>query len=406
MARFTTKPGANTFELISRVVYGSEENESLLRQANSGIIEPIQNGTVIIVPVVPQPRAPVSTPKENTVTVTVDNKQFASWTDASITRSIDSPGQFSLTTAPDEGQRAFRPFTFSEISVAIGTDQVFFGTLMGVNPTLETISINAYSLPGVLDDCTSPAGVTGLEFNGQTLLDICKSLCAPFGIGVVLNGSQGEPFGGDLFDNPVAIGRSEAIMPFIVKLAKQRGLLVGDTADGQLLLHSPTGVGGSVARLVQGEHPLREIVPAFNHQGYYSEISGTAPSDLGNSDGDLITTRNKFLSGVLRPSAFTVSDADGGVGIAVNSRLARMTANAASYSASVADWRDANGQLWTPGDIVSVTAGGAMISSNTPLMIRSVTFTRSANQEHATINLVIPGSFGGNLPDKLPWEDL
>jgi hypothetical protein len=46
-----------------------------------------------------------------------------------------------------------------------------------------------------------------------------------------------------------------------------------------------------------------------------------------------------------------------------------------------------------------------MIYDETELLIRSVKFKQRGDQETSTLELVLPGSFGGALPKKLPWGD-
>jgi hypothetical protein len=37
-------------------------------------------------------------------------------------------------------------------------------------------------------------------------------------------------------------------------------------------------------------------------------------------------------------------------------------------------------------------------------VVRSVTLTRDRNSKTAELDLVIPGSFSGKIPEVLPWE--
>ena len=78
-----------------------------------------------------------------------------------------------------------------------------------------------------------------------------------------------------------------------------------------------------------------------------------------------------------------------------------MLAGTVSYTAEVSTWRNQRGELWAPGDTVKVQAPGAMIYDAYDFLIRSITFRR---QDSATLSLVLPESFDGGTPGRMPWE--
>jgi len=53
---------------------------------------------------------------------------------------------------------------------------------------------------------------------------------------------------------------------------------------------------------------------------------------------------------------------------------------------------------------VCVLAPTVMITRETNFIARKIKFTRTADEKKASINLVLPGSFTGNLPEVFPWE--
>ena len=55
---------------------------------------------------------------------------------------------------------------------------------------------------------------------------------------------------------------------------------------------------------------------------------------------------------------------------------------------------------------MSLNAPNAMVYGEFEFLIRTVTFHQDAENSSATLDLVLPGSFGGaDTPDRLPWED-
>jgi prophage tail gpP-like protein len=85
--------------------------------------------------------------------------------------------------------------------------------------------------------------------------------------------------------------------------------------------------------------------------------------------------------------------------------LGRMVASVATYTVEdLPTWRDPAGKLWAPNTTIMITAPGAMIYKETELLIRAIKFKQTGDEETATLELVLPGSFGGTQPKALPWD--
>jgi hypothetical protein len=90
---------------------------------------------------------------------------------------------------------------------------------------------------------------------------------------------------------------------------------------------------------------------------------------------------------------------------AVRAAVGRMVASVVSYTVEdLPTWRDPQGALWTPNRTVTLLAPEAMVYRETELLIRSVTLKQNPEAETATLGLVLPGTFGGQLPEALPWD--
>jgi prophage tail gpP-like protein len=363
------------------------------------------------------------------VQLVIDNKSFHGWTDIEIKLSLDSFSTVSFS-APFEPDRAefrqiFEPFTFKPVQGLVGGDIVFTGTMIGVNPQVEpnarTIEVSAYSVPGVLGDCTSPSGFgrrgrrsgTGpipRQFGGYTLQAIATKLCEPFGIKVTFLDPPGAPFAS------VAIKIEEKIHSFLVELAKQRGLVITNDATGGLIFQKSVVDGSSVVTFIEGHAPLTTVRPTFSPQEYYSEITGYAPAKH-RKPGSQYTLQNKWLGDGVddestpinahRPMCCKFDDTEvGDAPDATMAKMGRMFGNMVSYEIEgLPTWRDPQGKLWTPNTLLKLTAPGAMIYKETVLLVRGVTLKQNANAETASLNLVLPNAFGGQMPTRLPWRD-
>ena len=400
----------DTFDSIARKQYGTEQQSGFLARANPGVSQPLTPGTSLVVPRLPSAprdvlqRAPADNPNE--VALSIEGERFRFWTQIRIRRSMDAMDVIEFDAPFDSGapgfREKFRPFRYQDVEVTIGGAPLFTGTMITPNPVLESskkvISIECYSLPGVLNDCNAPASAYPLEFSNQVLRDIAVRLAESFGVGVQFNDPPGAVF------SRVAADPNKKILAFLIELARQRNLVISSTPRGELLFQRSVETGNPVALLSQGSSPLESVTPQFNGQNFYSHVTGLEPTIVGLK-GSQFTVKNTSLSGVIRPFTFVVQDTvNADVKTAVEAKAARMFANVATYVLKVATWRDPTGNLWEPNTTVQVFAPDAMVYSEYEFIIRSVEFLRTPLSEQATLTLVLPGSFSGQLPEDLPWD--
>ena len=400
----------DTFESISRKEFGTEQNSLHIANANPGVVEPLTPGTDLIIPELPGAPKNIKQQGANATidetTILINNTRFRFWDGVRITRSIDTMDTIEFGAPFDNDtpgfKEAFRPFSYQSIIATVGGTPIFTGTMLTPVPVIENnrkiISVSGYSLPGVLNDCTSPASAYPLEFNKQSLQEIVKTLVSPFGISVDFVGDQGAIF------ERVASDPGKRVLSFIVELAKQRNLIVASTPDGKLIIWNSNNTGSPVANFEQGNSPVLSITPFFNPQNYYSHVTGIEPVVVGLA-GSQFTVKNARLPGVIRPHTFNAPDTiNSTIKSAVEAKTGRMFGNMVSYSIRVNTWRDPAGNLWEPNTTVNLIAPDAMIYNNYEFIIRSIEFETDSNTQTATLNVVLPGSFSGELPNNLPWD--
>jgi len=401
----------DTFDSISRKVYGIESNASLLAQSNPGIVQPLTPGVLIFTP--SDPRFPdksvqhqIQNDETEEVALIVDGVRLRVWETMRIRRSLDSFDSVTFT-APFEAdtpnfREIFEPFTFKDVQVYVGGDLFFNGTMINsipsVTPSRKAIVVSCYSRPGILNDCTMPPGSYPLQFLNQSISTISKTLCAPFGLASTVNGDEGAVF------KKATLETSRKVLEFLKDLAQQVNLVITNDESGGVVLQSSVSSGEPVATLEEGTPAVETVIPSFNPQNYFSHITGIKSTIL-NLPGRKVTVANKHLKGIVRPMTFEVNDTqDGAVNKAVDARMGRMFGNMASYNVTVPSWRTASGNLWQANTIVKLTAPDAMIYEPYDFVIRSIDFLRDSNSAAVSLNLVMPGSFSGKVPDTLPWN--
>lgn len=321
-------------------------------------------------------------------------------------------------SAPFEAERAefretFRPFTYKPLTLNIlnpetdEKDSLFTGTMINIDPLIESnsrsVQVSGYGAPAVMGDCGMPVVNLPIEFNGEKLRDIAIKLAAAFGLSVVFNAPDGAKFG------RVALEVEDTPASFLATLAQQRNLVMTDNEEGNLVFQKSIGTGSPVARLEQGILPLHQVVPQFNPQEYFSEVTGFAPTK-GSRLGSRFTVLNKFLNQssntirIIRPKSFKLEDTDDAdAPDGTNAKIGRMFANMVSYNLEFPSWRDSQGALWTPNKTLTLLAQDAMVYNETEMLIREVTLRQEPKKESATLNVVLPGAFSGEQPETLPW---
>jgi prophage tail gpP-like protein len=406
---YEVQPGDN-YDRIARRVYGSEEFDYLIAASNPGAQEPLVSGTILYTPEAPDsPRSainPAASDAPNEVALLLDKQRFRFWTQITITRSADTLDQIEFTAPFDYRsstfKKAFRPFSYKPIQVTVGGSALFQGTMISVRPSItpnsKTVSIEGYATPGVLNDCNPPASSYPLEFNDSNLQSIASKLAEDFGIKAVFAASPGANF------DRVAVDPNKRVLAFLSEMARQRNLIISSTPRGALLFQKSVSPGAPVARLSQGQAPLVEVSPQFNAQSFYSHITGIEPVLVGLA-GAQYTVKNPAVTSTARPFTFIVHDTtQADIKTAVEAKASRMLANVASYTVSLATWRDPQGQLWEPNTTIKLLAPDAMVYTEYEFIIRSVQFTRTSTSETAKLVLVLPGAFSGEFPAELPWD--
>ena len=96
---------------------------------------------------------------------------------------------------------------------------------------------------------------------------------------------------------------------------------------------------------------------------------------------------------------------DADVKAAVEAKIGRMFGNVAFYSITLSTWRDSKNNLWKPNTTLKLNAPAAMIYTDYEFIIRSVRFEQNSISQTATLNLVMPGTFSGKIPETLPWDE-
>lgn len=407
---FIVAKANDTFARLSRVLYGDESGARILAASNPGVSEPIARDTQVIFPDIRpdfQPAQSVNANNaSNEISLYINNKKFVHWSQCGISRALDSFSAVSFSSPFDADNadfvQAFKPLSFAPVRMYLGNVLQFTGFILDINPAFSagdrSVSVAAYSRAAVLQDCTFSASSFPLEFNNVALDVIAGRLLEPFGLAPSFPDGAGPVF------ERVAPEPTDNAFDFLAKLAQQRNMVIADDSSGNPVFYRALESGNSVAYLAQGEQPLLSVSQSIDAKNYFSHITAIAPGDVG-FDGSQFTAENSRLKTIFRPHTFKASETDGADTVdAVAAKAGRMMGNVVTYDAEVSTLRDPSGQLWRENTLITLRAPDAMVYTDYQFLVRNVEFSRDGNSESAKLSLVIPGSFSGKIPDRLPWE--
>lgn len=336
-----------------------------------------------------------------------DGRRFGEWSEVELQLGIDSYTACSLSGPWDpertDMRAAFEPLAFPTVTVTVNDELMLTGRVKDVAPSVDasqaSVGITVYSTAHELTEVCAPPELLPLEFNGLNLKQIAQRLAgSTFSLAVNLDGPPGAVF------TRCRCEPDGELHAFLTELALQRGFVVTDTPSGDLLFRSEAPTGAPVARL-QGQ-PLGKVSAQFQPSRWFSHVTGRACKRAGTNGSSFTELNRLFRSFWPRHTAASVGDTGSAdVPRAAKAMVGRMVASVATYTVEdLPTWRDPSGKLWRPNTTLTLLAPGAMIYHETELLIRAVKLKQTGDSETATLELVLPGSFGGAFPKRLPWD--
>ena len=373
-------------------------------------------GDILVIPVDETEKPPqgaktknpiVLSDSEHDVSIVIGGEKFTGFTGYNINLSYDSFDQFSFT-APydpliDELRNAITPFAFKSCEVYYEDVLLFRGYLLTPDPELTNrsseITLKGYPICAILNDCMIPPTNYPLQCRGINMKSIADAACEPYSIPVIFDGEVGPDF------TEVSIEPTEKIMDFLVRLSKQRNLLITNNEKGQLVFFNANQEKAFVS-FAEGKVPLISITPKFNAQNIYSHITGFGKTDA-DYDSMSWTFENKHLTskGIIRHYSLTIDDSEtiSDLENAVSAHAGRMFADCINFNLLCEHHVNDNNELFYKGMTVCVHAPSAMITRETNFIARNVKLIRTTEGKTSELNLVLPGSFSGEMPEVLPW---
>lgn len=414
MKTYTVKQG-DTIDGIATKQYGIGSESGRILSANASVADPLnlKPGTLLTIPDIDNSSSKnnpsnISFDSTNEVALLIDQKKFTFWTDVGITRSMDTIGdRFELKApwTPEnlEHRKIFKPFGYQDVVIYVGGEKLITGTAVNVSPFAEAnkqdLTISGYSKAAVLNDVTMPLSAWPLEFSNLDLKQIAEKLVVPFGLSVKFKAEQGAQF------KKVTLTPDRKIYPFLIELAKQRGLVISSDVDGNLVFQKSSTESAS-SSIIEGLEPYIRSNAIFDGQKRFSSFAAIGDGwEKGAGQSAIIDDDTIRKAGVLRPMIYKANDiSSGDLQNDAKAKLGRSIATSISINVMVKDWRDKNGRLWRDNNRIIFQAPGNMLYKQSEYIIREIEYTKTPNSISANLKLVFPEAFSGEIRSEFPWD--
>lgn len=338
----------------------------------------------------------------DTIILRAGGKKYSGWEKVQITRSLTAIAgtfQLDLTWRFNGNISQYNAFVKpiqqgQECTIEIGQSRVITGYvddwIPSYDATTVTISVAGRDKTADLVDC-SVVHASG-QFKNQTLTQIAKTVCSPFGIDVAVETIVGAAF------PRVQVEQGETAHEFLARLAAQRGVLLTTNAHGALVITRAKSTRAGVS-LELGKN-IQAARARFSWRQRFSEyIVKSSGASFGNWDSSPTSTVGGMKSTITdpkisryRPTIIVNSEITTASGASVRGQWYRQRAIAQSNSAeyTVTGWRiPQTGLLWDINTIVPVH--DAMVGLDGDYLISSVMFSEdNDNGRIAVLSVVSP----------------
>ncbi len=335
----------------------------------------------------------------DSLTLTVAGRRYEGWTAIRVTRGIDrcvADFDIQVTERWANQDLPWRILPFAPVTLWAGQDLLLTGYVdtyaPAFGPDQHAVHITGRSKTADLVDCTPD--IAGGQYAGYSYAAICRAVAGLFGIDVVVLAPGAASVVAD-----ATIERSETAFAFLERLGRMAGVLLSDDPLGRLLL-TTTGNAQASGRLVQGDNILHASASLTGHRrfsiytvkGQHGLTAGAVgvltQQQASATDTGVPRVRPRVAMGETQMTQPQMQ-------ARVNWMCSYAGGQATKAEITVAGWRQPDGSLWQPNQIIGVTSPWLGVDQD--LLVAQVEFGLDANDGHTTTLTVGPPA--GYAPD-------
>jgi prophage tail gpP-like protein len=389
----------DTLSQVARRAYGNANhwpriwraNQSNLRSGDPDLIYP---GEVIYIPEIGELLAdtPALPNREaDELAIVLDGIEI-SHTAAKVMLTMDTASDgwtASLNWVPGENpdlDNRLRPYTYPPAKIYIGGKLVMSGYLYtpeselsenGIRKNLEGFSRTA----DLIDSTLRPP----YEENSITLKQRAAALVKPHGIKAVFDADTGGVF------DRITASETDTIFGHLSKLARERGVLISSTAEGDLLFTEANLKGKPVATLEEGQPPVLNFTARFDGRKRFNSYRAINTTPFGSNES--IVKDNKVPRS--RIKTFRVQESLAGeIKTAAEWERNKTLVDALTIPLPVAGWLNPRtNKPWQVNTKVTIVSPAIHVPDGFDFLIRSVEFSERENEKNAILNIVPPQAY-------------
>ena len=325
------------------------------------------------------------------VTLHIDRKNYVGWKSVRVSLGLDrlaSSFELALTERwASMGEKvSVREGVACE--VRIGKDTVLPGyvdeSTTSYNARNRSLAVQGRSKLGDLVDCS----IGARRYRKQTLGQIARAMCEPFGISVADDVGDTEQF------RSFSVEDGETVFEALDRAARMRGVLLVSGFDGALHL-TRRGTQKLPTRLVHGKNILsgaRRGTTRDRYSDYICKSQAVGDDDFHGKK--LSATAEVKDAGIARyrPTVIVAEEPEKKAALEKRATWERnvRAGKAVTYEYTVQGWSYGDG-LWVPNYLVPVSDYEFGIEGE--LLIASVDFVRSNEGTTTTMQLVDPAAY-------------
>jgi prophage tail gpP-like protein len=392
--------GGESWGDIARQTTGDDLDSAAIQRANPGQRAPLPAGVVVQIP--GNTGAFKKRLTKDGFELLINGNSIGTIDGVSIASSIDAISKIGFSVPNEGATRAlFPPLSSSGILAGYNRQTAFTGVTESPRTAADVITVGGYSFPGTLEESTAPASAFPLEFKDLNLREIVQQVVEPLSVNFTFDGSPGARF------SKVDIKQTDKILPFLSGLALQRGFVISDDPEGNLIFWKGKETGQTILDLDENNQPIigfPQVV--IEEKKYFSSVTGIIPAkSKGKKPGERFTVENPAKTSIVRPFNFEAKDIDEGeLETVVNAKAARMFADVVSVVVNLATVTDKSGNLIEKNQLVSLFSPKNNINTPYDFLIKDVVLNFEADRKTSQLKLVMPGVYSGKIPEFFPWE--
>jgi prophage tail gpP-like protein len=292
--------------------------------------------------------------------------------------------------------KATKRYSYAKAEIYLGNTRMARGKLYGVDPhaTVDsrTKSLEFFcSTADLIDSTMKPP----YEYKNKTLKQLASQIIGDLGYGFKFSCSPGATF------DTISGDATDTYGDFFQKLATQRGILITDDEDENLVFLRAETSGKSIESFEEGKSPFPvEFGASFDGRARFGSYKALGQS--GGADAIVATAKDPAVPGN-RQITFKLDDVDSGSAAnAAIHRRSKSLADALTIQFPVSDWYNSKGELYRKNSIVMVKSETLELDQFYPFVIRAVDYKYEPTARSAVLSICPPFALaGGEI--QAPW---